>query len=221
MLTRNGIRTILVLISLFLSSSVFAHAAKLPKPNPNDMPWYYTQYPEAYHSNIWFNVAMGAGAGSSGGSGWAGELSGNLRFKKHWLLTLRSAGIADNSGKVAKGVFCGMTGNISCSEQSGSVGDIAGLIGYIFYGEWGYTSAALGVSAVTLNRTIGDDNDLRVSSTRTVGFPVETQSFWTPTGYLGLGLILFADANTRRSFAGAAISLRISDFQSYAHWSQQ
>jgi len=215
---RIGFRLLTLCITTFYIGIGFAHPPQLPKPDPNNLPWYYTQYPEAYHNNFWFNVAAGLGVGDgNNASGWAGELSANLRFKRHWLLTLRSSGVADNSGKVSKGIFCGMTGNLSCSEQNGSIGDIGGLLGYIFYGEFGYTSAALGISMVTLNQPLSNGT---LQSTRTVGFPVETQSFWTPTGYLGLGLIVFADANTRRSYAGAAISLQIGDFHSYAHYSQ-
>jgi hypothetical protein len=42
----------------------------------------------------------------------------------------------------------------------------------------------------------------------TVGIPLESQIFWTPTRYFGIGVYGFGNINTKNSFGGALLGLQ-------------
>lgn len=46
-------------------------------------------------------------------------------------------------------------------------------------------------------------------SAGTVGIPLESQIFWTPTEYFGIGIYAFGNVNTKQTFAGALLGLQI------------
>src|SRR5688572_14040869 len=46
------------------------------------------------------------------------------------------------------------------------------------------------------------------SSDPTVGLPLESQIFWTPTKYFGIGIYGFGNINTKESFGGALLGLQ-------------
>lgn len=46
------------------------------------------------------------------------------------------------------------------------------------------------------------------SSDPTVGIPLESQIFWTPTRYFGIGIYGFGNLNTKNSFGGALLGLQ-------------
>lgn len=47
------------------------------------------------------------------------------------------------------------------------------------------------------------------SSDGTVGIPLESQIFWTPTEYFGIGVYGFGNLNTKDSFGGALLGIQI------------
>ena len=47
------------------------------------------------------------------------------------------------------------------------------------------------------------------SSAGTVGLPLESQIFWTPTDYFGIGVYGFGNLNTKSSFGGALLGIQI------------
>ena len=42
-----------------------------------------------------------------------------------------------------------------------------------------------------------------------LGFPIETQLFWRPLRFLGIGLYGFANMNSQESFCGGTLSLQV------------
>ena len=47
------------------------------------------------------------------------------------------------------------------------------------------------------------------SSAGTIGLPLESQIFWTPTEYFGIGVYGFGNLNTKNSFGGALLGIQI------------
>jgi len=155
----------------------------------------------------WINLGFGVG-GSKIATGPAGEVSANLRVYKHFLIVARSSGVTDNTNAFTKSFACIYSGGTRCRIDNDNVGDLAGLIGYMWQGSSGYSAFSAGVGYVSGQQE--HDND-RLDHFHTVGFPVELQTFWTPTGHFGLGLIAFGDLNSKHSFGGIVFAVQIGD----------
>lgn len=49
----------------------------------------------------------------------------------------------------------------------------------------------------------------------TVGIPLESQIFWTPTRYFGIGVYAFGNLNTKESYGGALLGLQFGRLTSH------
>jgi hypothetical protein len=88
------------------------------------------------------------------------------------------------------------------SGPPASVWDIGALYGLAAKASFGMASISGGVGIVGLS-----DNEGK--SSYCVGIPLESQLFWTPFSFLGLGLSGFANLNAKKSFAGVLLCLQI------------
>jgi hypothetical protein len=76
--------------------------------------------------------------------------------------------------------------------------DVGALYGRSYKSQYAMISAGGGVGYVGPSSTAG-----------TVGIPLETQIFWTPTRYFGVGVYGFGNLNTKQSFAGALLGIQL------------
>ena len=169
-----------------------------------------TTLPDAYHfRRAWFNAALGVGGNNDFG-GLSGELSGNLRVSRNWLFTGRLNRLTKSPIIIGLSMRCALSGVVPCPAGQNYVGDAGLLFGYIFHGTTGYVSLSTGLAYV---RGYNINSSGQIRNFKTAGFPFETQTFWTPNGYVGLGLIAFADLNNSWSYAGAMLALQIGTHQ--------
>lgn len=76
--------------------------------------------------------------------------------------------------------------------------EIGGIYGRSYKTQQAMISGGLGVAYVGPSPKMG-----------TVGLPLESQIFWTPTHYFGVGFYLFGNLNTKHSFGGGLIGIQI------------
>ena len=76
--------------------------------------------------------------------------------------------------------------------------DIAALYGRSYKTALAMISGGVGVAYVGPSGQAG-----------TVGLPLDTQIFWTPTEYFGVGVYGFGNINTKGSFGGALLGIQI------------
>ena len=108
-------------------------------------------------------------------------------------------------------------GILAIGSQYGDyyVWDVGALYGRCFKGQSTFISMSGGIGMVRgINVITIYDNWIRVGQRRTewfttIGIPVETQLYWTPISFLGIGLYGFANLNTEESFIGALASIQI------------
>jgi hypothetical protein len=100
-----------------------------------------------------------------------------------------------------------------------SVSDVALLAGYMSKLGVGYSSVAAGISLVEI---IDKGDPIRGSGSggffslpdyyedysRTFGVPIEIQVFAAPLSFMGFGIYIFGNINSKKSFAGALFSLQ-------------
>jgi len=87
-------------------------------------------------------------------------------------------------------------------------GVLAGVVGKT---KWFHLSLSTGISITGGSeyfRKIGGEYETVESEWCTVGIPVEVQFFYFPSGWVGLGMVSFANINTVFSVFGWAMSLR-------------
>lgn len=76
--------------------------------------------------------------------------------------------------------------------------DVGALYGRSYKTQYAMISGSAGVAYVGPSSTAG-----------TVGLPLESQIFWTPTRYFGIGVYGFGNINSKQSFAGALLGLQL------------
>jgi hypothetical protein len=150
-----------------------------------------------YSHTWWFNLGYGAGGAtqnsgsySSNNSGPAGELSFNYATTNHQLFSLRATGVSQgfaNGGNQDVGVLYGV---MNKTDQF-----MASLSGGL-----AYTSSIDNPTPLTVDSSV---------TKNTLGLPLETQLFWTPTKYVGLGVIGFGNINSTRSFGGVLLAIQL------------
>lgn len=79
--------------------------------------------------------------------------------------------------------------------------DIAGIYGKSYKSPQAMISFGTGIAFV-------NTNDLSEKS-GTVGLPFESQIFWTPTRFFGVGIYGFGNINSIKSFGGALLGIQI------------
>lgn len=90
--------------------------------------------------------------------------------------------------------------------------DLGVLIGIASIGKKTHISVAAGFARVTGSRYIGQPGFFgkgkRIDIDSTIGFPVEVQLFKKHSGVSRLGLYVFSNINSERSFGGIALCLQ-------------
>jgi hypothetical protein len=81
--------------------------------------------------------------------------------------------------------------------------DVAALYGRSYKTQHAMISGSLGLAYVG------------PSSEGTVGLPLESQIFWTPTQYFGIGIYGFGNINTKNTFGGALLGIQLGRVTSY------
>jgi hypothetical protein len=76
--------------------------------------------------------------------------------------------------------------------------EIGGLYGRSYKTQYAMISGSGGVAYVGPSPKMG-----------TVGLPLESQVFWTPTRYFGVGIYVFGNVNTKQSFGGAMLGIQL------------
>ncbi len=76
--------------------------------------------------------------------------------------------------------------------------DVGALYGRSYKTQYAMISGSAGVAYVGPSEQAG-----------TIGLPLETQIFWTPTQYFGIGIYGFGNINSKGSFGGALLGLQI------------
>jgi len=178
-------------VILIFSSAAIASTEKMPNGESNHQ-W-------------WLNLGVGFGGNGKFG-GVADLIDANYRLSEYKLISARA---------LQTNKFLG----------ANNFTDVGVLYGLIAKGKYGYASASAGLSWVqykegytywvTQKKGPGYSVDsLRIQNVRTIntiGIPAEVQLFVTPTPYVGIGLIGFANANTASSISGVMLALQIGN----------
>lgn len=97
-----------------------------------------------------------------------------------------------------RGTLIGVRTVAAGRVMGGSQFDVGVLYGYATRSPRGFTALAAGLAMVDY----GDEST-------TIGIPLQFQAMWTPTSVVGLGVTLFGDINTEKSFGGWLLCLNI------------
>jgi len=134
-------------------------------------------------SLFWLNGGLGVGA-SEKREGIA--LGANFSYQRNQhLFSLRTALFAE----------------FELFGQGGGFVDAGLLYGRIAKGDYGFASISGGPGIVH-----GNPNSEEVT---TIGLPLETQLFFTPFSFLGIGFTGFANINPQEPFYGGLVSVQI------------
>lgn len=76
--------------------------------------------------------------------------------------------------------------------------DVGALYGRSYKTQFAMISGSAGVAYVGPSSSAG-----------TVGLPLESQIFWTPTNFFGIGIYGFGNLNTKQSFGGALLGIQV------------
>ncbi len=179
-----------------------------------------------YSGTWWFN--LGAGAGNIFGydnesideddqtnNGPAGTVSFNYAVTDNQLLTVRTS-VVD----FQLGTLFGPTQD----KQIERVFDFGVLYGLMHKSDMLLASisaglAYTGVEYEVLGSIDYDDNDHSFDSNynhnveSTIGVPLEAQVFWTPTSFLGLGLIGLANINSEASYVAGLVAIQVGNLK--------
>jgi hypothetical protein len=142
----------------------------------------------------WVNVGAGAGQGHDFAGFATGLISFNYQLSAHQLITARAMQTSE---------FLGQS----------SFTDVGLLYGVIAKQKYAYISASVGLGLAQYAQYSGGFliRSEHIGTYNTLGIPAEIQVFATPTPYAGFGVILFGNANTRKSIAGLALAVQIGD----------
>lgn len=76
-----------------------------------------------------------------------------------------------------------------------------------------YISAGAGASVIggkKYSQLFGGES---TEAETTLGFPLEGQISWTPTGFIALGIYSYANVNTEQPFGGIGLNIRLGDLK--------
>lgn len=147
-----------------------------------------------YTENIWFTFGVEPILLS------AGHMSLNYVATPNIIISARTAGVNDAALRTIT-----LIGLIDGAEYTSDAGILCGLL---YNGNLCQLSASAGLAYVEGRKNASFFNDKENFST--LGVPLELQAFWKPFDHFGLGVIGFGNINSKRSFAGAVLALRIS-----------
>ncbi|MGD8778804.1 MAG: hypothetical protein PVH88_07560 [Ignavibacteria bacterium] len=134
---------------------------------------------------FWVDLGLGGGSVDEGGSF---NFNAAYQFNEN-LLSLRA-------------LMCGKLFEGKC------LNDYSLLYGRVLFSSTALFSVGGGIGIVTGKRSKGLFSEKKEIKT-TIALPLETQLFWRPFRFLGLGLYGFANINSEESFAGGTFSLQV------------
>jgi hypothetical protein len=183
--------SIVAAVALLLHHQVLAQESAMPNPENGDR-W-------------WINLGVGFGGGAPNAnkdtdvSTVAANASVSYQFGAN-LISLRSAETTNSDG-----FFLFVTGEFTSAK------DIALLYGRSTKSPGSQASIAAGIGFVEITR---QDFILffpisEIKTERATGLALESQLFVQPASFLGLGLYGYANLNSKNSFYGVTLSLRL------------
>jgi hypothetical protein len=160
-----------------------------------------------YTGTWWINGGAGFGVikgnstyNDTSNTGPAIGLSFNYAVKNNQLLTIR--------GLTASNF------NLFDGDAYGS--DIGVLYGVMKKTDNVMISASAGLAYTYINQSGDSVYNANTNSwsntydtTSTIGVPLETQLFWTPTDHFGIGVVGFGNINGTQSFGGALLAVQV------------
>jgi hypothetical protein len=133
----------------------------------------------------WIHIGLGAGTPIRSGATFAGDLSGNIRYR-HLLATIRTASVGELLGW--------------------SMEDYGILVGYAGGENHQYYSIAAGIGRV--RRIEGGIFSSRIYP-YVYGCPLEIQWNYRPFGWFGFGVCFFTLFSQYETYAGVTLSLHL------------
>ncbi len=90
-----------------------------------------------------------------------------------------------------------------------NIKEVSLLFGMIKRNNWGFASFSTGVGTIFAKKKIGVNyNKYKKEDKLTIGIPVESQLFITPTPVVGLGIYLLANINNEANYVGLLLCLQ-------------
>lgn len=197
---KHSFKYVLFIIGLLIQFSVFASEKNVTGLNDYSGTW-------------WFN--LGAGAGNIFGydnesidedeqanNGPAGMFSFNYAVTDNQLLTVRTS-IVD----LQLGTLFGPNQD----KQVERVFDVGVMYGLMHKSDQLLASISAGLAYTGVEYEYDIDYNNNVEST--IGVPLEAQVFWTPTSFLGLGLIGLANINSEASYVAGLLAIQVGNLR--------
>lgn len=148
------------------------------------------------NERVWLTL----GAGFAPPFHTAGHVSFNVPLCSCFVASLRSVGMCDHLLRAVT-----LIALVDGSEYASDAGILFGLLHNT---DCVQLSASTGVAYVKGGKDSSFFNNAYQYST--IGIPFEVQAFWKPFDHIGIGIVGFANVNSKKSFAGATLSLRVS-----------
>jgi len=130
----------------------------------------------------------------------ASHLSLNYVALPNMLISLRTCGV--NNTLVKTVTLIGLFDGIDYTNDTGI------LMGWLYNKDCMQFSASAGLAYVYGGKKASFLNNGRRYST--IGIPLEIQAFWKTFDHLGIGIIGFGNLNSKRTFFGGVLALRVS-----------
>lgn len=152
----------------------------------------------------WVNIGIGSGSPTSGSGSDNSSISSGIIYSTligKGLLSIRFVGNKEFSFFV------------SPLESIWDIGVLYGAITrsrYVFASISGGVAFVGGVQRTDILTSLDFQSEYESSSITSVGIPLESQFFWTPSRYFGIGVYAFANVNLEKSFYGCLFCLQFS-----------
>lgn len=169
-----------------------------------------------YSGTWWLNAGFGAGyvfsdddnlGDDDDNSGPAATFSFNYAVTDNQVLTLRTSAVDVD--------FLDIFG--ASDAQVDNVYDFGVLYGLMHKSDLFLASIAGGLAYTAVeynhNADFYDDDQSHNYTESTIGVPLEAQLFWTPSSFLGLGLIGLANINSEASYVAGLVAIQVGDLK--------
>lgn len=191
------------IISRILVSVLLLCCVNLAVANSNHN---YDQAFHRQHGDWWLSWGIGAGFGQhidGMGSNW----SFNYQLSRHQIMSAHMGGIFNAKRFGAIDPFYGfVTTPMLINPGDGFAGDIGPMYGYVRHFSHAIFSIAAGLGYVR-SRDNNFADGCRASIKNTIGVPFESQLFWSYHRRKGIGLMVYGNANSNKSYVMLALAL--------------